>query len=705
MAECVTLHVDGMLAVLVIDNPPVNAVSRAVVSGLEAALASIEADGRLRAVVIRCAGSTFVAGGDIREFDQPGFSAEPFNAVLARVEALPIPVVAALHGNALGGGLELALACHWRVADAKTRIGLPEVKLGLLPGSLGTQRLPRLVGAELALDLILTGRLLDATVAAKFGLIDEVAAADVAGAAVAFARRVVAEARALRRASAMEPSTADRDPALFARKRAEIAAKARYYPALPAIIDCVEAAVTHSFAAGAVREAQGFEALRASSQSAALRHLFFAEREVGRIPNLPLDVPTRPILRVGVVGAGTMGGGIAMTLANADVPVALVEVGGAALGRGLAAVRRNYDAAASRGRMTVEQVATRMGLIEGTLDYGALASCDLVIEAVVEDMALKRRVAAELGRVCKPGAIIATNTSTLDVDALALASGRPADFLGMHFFSPANVMRLLEVVRGARTAPDVLATVMRLARRIGKIAVVSGVCYGFIGNRMLESYMREADFLLMEGVPPARIDAAIEALGLPMGPCRMLDLAGLDVAAKVVIERREAGGLPDDVSYRAPVQEMFKRGRLGQKTGAGYYRYDGRKPSADPECAAICAELARVNGIAQRDRVADAEIVERCLYPVVNEGARILEEGIALRPGDIDVVWVNGYGFPDHLGGPLFWADRIGIATIVERLSYHARTRGDAYGYWTIAPLLDQLGRSEGGLSNWRRVR
>lgn len=704
MAELVTLDIDDTLAVVTIDNPPVNAVSRAVVSGLAAALARIEAKDGLRAVVIRCGGSTFVAGGDIREFDQPGFSTAPLNAVLARIEALPIPVVAALHGTALGGGLELALACHWRIADARTRVGLPEVKLGLLPGSLGTQRLPRLVGTERALDLILSGQLIDVVAAAKIGLIDEIADGDIAHAAAAFARRIAAEARPVRRTSAMEIPAPDRDPALFARKRSEIVAKARRYPALPAIIDCVEVAATRPFVEGAAREAQAFESLRASPQSEALRHLFFAERDIGRIPDLAADVPTRPIQRVGIVGAGTMGGGIAMTFANAGVPVTLVEVNAAALAHGLATMRRNYDAAASRGRMTVEQVATRMGLIEGTLDYGALAACDLVIEAVVENMAIKRNVAAELGRVCKPGAIIATNTSTLDVDALALASGRPADFLGMHFFSPANVMRLLEIVRGARTAPDALATVMRLARRIGKVAVVSGVCYGFIGNRMLESYMREADFLLMEGVPPAQIDAAIEALGLPMGPCRMLDLAGLDVAAKVVIERRQAGGLPDDPSYRAPVQAMFERGRLGQKTGAGYYRYEGRKPSSDPECAAICAELARRHGIAQRDRVDDAEIVERCLYPVVNEGARILEEGIALRPGDIDVVWVNGYGFPDHLGGPLFWADRTAIATIVGRLSHYAVTRGDVHGYWTITPLLERLGRDKGSLSKWRRA-
>ncbi|MBL8701458.1 MAG: enoyl-CoA hydratase/isomerase family protein, partial [Alphaproteobacteria bacterium] len=663
MTQHVKLETDGALAVLVIDNPPVNAISRAVVSDLDAALARIEADASLRALVVRCAGSTFVAGGDIREFDRPDFSAKPFNAVLARIEALPIPVVAALHGTALGGGLELALACHWRVADAKARVGLPEVKLGLLPGSLGTQRLPRLIGAEAALDLILSGRMVDAAAAARIGLVDEIVVGELPAAAARFALRLADERRAPRRSGTLVPSAADRDPALFARRRAEIAARARHYPALPAIVDCVEAAASRPFADGAALEAEAFEALRASPQSAALRHLFFAEREVSRIPDLPAETATRPVGRVGVVGAGTMGGGIAMTFANAGLPVTLVEVGAEALDRGLGTVRRNYEAAAARGRMSADQVAARMDLIAGTLDYGALAACDLVVEAVVENMALKTRVAAELGRVCRPGAIIATNTSTLDVDALALASGRPGDFLGMHFFSPANVMRLLEVVRGARTAPDGLATVMRLARRIGKVAVVSGVCYGFIGNRMLESYMREADFLLMEGVPPARIDAAIEALGLPMGPCRMLDLAGLDVAAKVVIERRAAGGLPDDPSYRAPVQAMLELGRLGQKTGAGYYRYDGRKPTPDPQCAEICAALARRHGIAPREHVDDAEIVERCLYPVINEGARILEEGIALRPGDVDVVWVNGYGFPDHLGGPLHWADRIGMAT------------------------------------------
>ena len=461
----------------------------------------------------------------------------------------------------------------------------------------------------------------------------------------------------------------------------------------------VQAAAERPIAEAEAEEARLFEELRRSPESQALRHLFFAERQAAKIPGLPRDVALRTVERVGILGAGTMGGGIAMNFANAGIPTVLVETSQAALDRGLALIRKNYEASAAKGRLTAEQVVQRMALLQGSLDDTALGDCDLVIEAVFEDMALKQQVCARLGQVCKRGAILATNTSTLDVDQLAAASGRPADVLGMHFFSPANVMRLLEVVRGAQTAPDALATVMQLARRIGKVAVVSGVCYGFIGNRMAEVYMREAEFLMMEGVSPARIDAAVQALGLAMGPCRMLDMAGIDVGAKTVIEYGKAGGLPPDASYRAVVQKMFALGRHGQKTGAGYYRYEGRTPVDDPETARIAAELAAQHGIAQRPDTTDAEIVERLLYPLVNEGARILEEGIAYRGGDIDIVWTAGYGFPDHLGGPMCWADQRGLTHIAERLAHYAATRGNAHGYWTVAPLLQRLAREGGRLS------
>ncbi len=433
-----------------------------------------------------------------------------------------------------------------------------------------------------------------------------------------------------------------------------------------------------------------------------MRHLFFAERQAAKIPGLGRDVALRPVRTVGILGAGTMGGGIAMNFANAGIPTVLVEATQAALDRGMGLIRANYEASAAKGRLTAKQVEERMALLRGTLDDATLGDCDLVIEAVFENMDLKRRVCARLGKVCRPGAIIATNTSTLDVDVLAAATGRPADVVGMHFFSPANVMRLLEVVRGEKTAPDVLATVMQLARTIGKVAVVSGVCYGFIGNRMAEVYMREAEFLMMEGASPSQIDGAVEALGMAMGPCRMLDMAGIDVGAKTVIEYGKAGGLPPDDSYRAVVRKMFELGRFGQKTGAGYYRYEGRRPVDDPETARIASEMAAAHGVKRRTDIGAQEIAERLLYPLINEGAKILEEGIAYRPGDIDVVWTAGYGYPDHKGGPLWMADGIGLGSIVERLSHYGRTRGDAFGYWTVSPLLASLARDGKRISDWK---
>ncbi len=424
--------------------------------------------------------------------------------------------------------------------------------------------------------------------------------------------------------------------------------------------------------------------------SAARGHLLQAQREAATIPGLAAGLPLRHIRRVGIVGAGTMGGGIAMNFANAGLPTVVLETSQEALDRGLGLVRRNYEASAAKGRITTAQVQERMALLHGTLEQSQLADCDLVIEAVFENLDVKLQVCAMLGRVCKPGAIIASNTSTLDVDVLAEATGRPADVLGMHFFSPANVMRLLEVVRGAATAPEVLATVMDLAGTIGKVAVVSGVCYGFIGNRMLECYLREADFLLLEGASPQQIDNAIESLGLAMGPCRMLDMTGTDVAAMVVTERGKAGGLPDDPSYRAVVRRLSELGRKGQKAGMGYYRYEGRTPVPDAAVADMCAELARTFGITQRRDISAQEIIERCLYPLINEAAAILQEGIAYRPGDIDVVWVNGYGFPPQRGGPVWMADAIGAPAIVTAMRRYAATRGDRHGYWSVAALLEQ---------------
>jgi 3-hydroxyacyl-CoA dehydrogenase len=452
---------------------------------------------------------------------------------------------------------------------------------------------------------------------------------------------------------------------------------------------------------GSVPVARLFEECRVSPESDAMRHLFFAERAATKIPGMPEGLAPRSIRKVGVLGAGTMGGGIAMNFANAGIPVTIVETSPEALERGLGIVRKNYEASAAKGKMAADEPARRMALLHGSLNDADVADCDMVIEAVFENLDIKKQVARRMGQVCKPGAIIASNTSTLDIDLLAQASGRPGDFLGMHFFSPANVMRLLEIVRGAGTAPDVLHTVVQLARTIGKVPVVSGVCYGFIGNRMLESYLRESEFLMMEGASPAHIDRAVQSLGLAMGPCRMLDMAGLDVAAKVVIERGKAGGLPDDASYRAVVRKMLELGRYGQKTGAGYYRYEGRTPVPDPEVEQLCAALAAQHGIRRRTDIGDEEIIERCLYPLMNEGARILEEGIAYRPGDIDIVWVNGYGFPDYRGGPMHMADSLGLERIAAGLERYARQRGNQHGYWTPSALLLRMRDQKRRFADW----
>ncbi len=699
MNSLVTFSRHGRIGLLCIDFPPVNAISPRVAADLAAAFGQFEADRGLAAAVVYCAGRTFVAGGDISMFEAPDFSTRPLNTLLARIEASPRPVIAALHGTVLGGGLELAIACHHRVAQPTTRLGMPEVKLGLLPGSLGTQRLPRLVGMPLALDLILSGRMIGAAEAHEAGLVDELRAGDPRAIGIEAAEAFVTAGREPRRASALSmPRVAS---GLLDHARADAARKPAY-PAPAAIVRCLQAAVELPFAQGEELEAREFEALRTSPSSKALRHLFFAEREAAKIPGLPRDVVLRPVRRVGIVGAGTMGGGIAMNFANAGNPVVLVEASAEALQRGLNLVRKNYSASAAKGRLTPQQVEDRMARLAGSLDFGALGDCDLVIEAVFEDMDLKKEVCAKLGKVAKPGAIIATNTSTLDVNVLARATGRPADVLGMHFFSPANVMRLLEVVRGDATAPDVLATVMKLAQAIGKVAVASGVCYGFIGNRMAEVYLREAEFLIMEGAEPHQVDQAVEKLGFAMGPCRMLDLAGVDVGARTVLEYGKAGGLPPDASYRALVRKLFELGRFGQKTGAGYYRYEGRTPQPDPELTAIARQLASEHGIPRRDRIGEQEIVERLLYPLINEGVRILEDGIAYRPGEIDVVWVAGYGFPDHRGGPMFMADQIGLKEISDRIAHYARTRGDAFGYWTPAPLLTRLAESGQQLAEWK---
>ncbi|MFT3819551.1 MAG: 3-hydroxyacyl-CoA dehydrogenase NAD-binding domain-containing protein [Rubrivivax sp.] len=704
MNPVVTSSLASRILTIEIDSPPVNALSLEVRRSLLAALVAANTDAKSDAVVVCAAGRTFVAGGDIVEFDQPQLADPYFNEVNAVLDKMDKPVVAALHGHVLGGGLELAMACHGRVALRGAQLGLPEVKLGVLPGAGGTQRLPRLVGVPVALEMILSGAPVGAARALELGLVDEVVDDGLREAAATLARKLLAGGRPWPCASARAvPGFA---PDLLDEVRRKLPPGDMGGRPAREIVRCVEIATGGTpFLDAVTQEKTAFDALRLSAESKAMRHVFFAEREAARIPNLPAGLKPRTVATVGVLGAGTMGTGIAMTFANAGYPVTLVDATQTALDRGLGLIRGQYEVSVAKGRLDAVEAAERLARIGTGTGEAALAGCDLVVEAVFENLDLKREVSARLGRLCRPGAIIATNTSTLDVDALAQASGRPEDFVGMHYFSPAHVMRLLEVVRGARTAPEVLATVMQIARATGKVAVVSGVCYGFIGNRMAEVYMREAEYLILEGATPRQVDAAVESLGFAMGPCRMLDMAGIDVGAKTVIEATKAGILGRDPSYRALVRTMFERGRQGQKTGAGYYRYEGRKAVDDPEVERIAADLARAHGIARRDAIAGDEVIERLLYPLFNEGAAILREGIAYRGSDIDVVWTAGYGFPAWRGGPMHMADRVGLVRIVERLNHYARTRGNDWGYWTVSPLLAQLAESGASLAGWQLPR
>jgi len=661
----VDLRRDGEIAVVTADNPPVNALKHEVRAGLAEALRRSRDDAAVKAVVIACAGRTFFAGADITEFGKlpqpPGLG-----EVIAAIEATPKPVIAALHGTALGGGFEVALACHFRVAVAGARVGLPEVKLGLLPGAGGTQRLPRLIGPEKALRMIVTGDPIEAREALADGVIDEIVEGDLTAGAIAFACRVVAEGRPLRLVRDREDKLsaegfADAAEALTRRRRGQDA------PA--ACVEAVRNAITMPFEEGLKREAELFRKLVAGDQSKAQRHVFFAEREAARVPGIPEGTKPRPIASGAVIGAGTMGGGIAMCFANAGIPVTIVETGRDLLQKGLDRVAANYRATVSRGGIGADEMERRIALINGVTEVDAVASADVVIEAVFEEMDLKKRVFANLERVAKAGAVLATNTSTLDVDEIARATSRPQDVLGMHFFSPANVMRLLEIVRGAATSPEALATAVALGRRIGKVPVTVGVCYGFVGNRMLARRSVEAERLLIEGALPQEVDAAVTGFGFPMGPFAMADMAGLDVGWRIRKGRGERNEIED---------ALCEAGHFGQKTGKGYFRYEAgsRTPLPDPEVERTILDASSRVGIARR-AITQEEIVERMIFPMINEGARILEEGIAARPGDIDVIWVYGYGWPVWRGGPMFYADQLGLAHIRDRLTLYAERSGD----------------------------
>jgi 3-hydroxyacyl-CoA dehydrogenase len=681
----VDLRRDGEVVVVTVDNPPVNALKHEVRAGLAKALQRAHADDGVKAVVIVCAGRTFFAGADITEFGKPP-QPPSLHEIIAAIEAMQKPVVAALHGTAFGGGFELALACHFRVAVADARVGLPEVKLGLLPGAGGTQRLPRLVGPEKALKMIVTGDPIAAPEASADGVIDEIVDGDLTGSAVAFARRVVAEGRPLK-------LVRNRDEKLigegFADAAETLTRRLRGRDAPAACVEAVRNAIVLPFEEGLRREGELFRKLVAGDQSKAQRHIFFAEREAAKIPDMPETTKICPIARAAVIGAGTMGGGIAMCFANAGIPVTVVETGRDLLQKGLDRVGANYRTTISRGGLSAEEMERRMGLINGVTEFDAVGEADVVIEAVFEEMAVKKQVFADLDRQTKTNAVLATNTSTLDVNEIARATTRPRDVLGMHFFSPANVMRLLEIVRGEQTSFEALATAVALGRRLGKVPVTVGVCYGFVGNRMLARRSVETERLLLEGALPQEIDTAVAGFGFPMGPCAMMDLAGLDVGWRIRQGRGEHTLIEDT---------LCEAGHYGQKTGKGYFRYDAgsRTPVPDPEVEKLILEASSRLGINRRP-IPQEQIIERMILPMINEGARILEEGIATRPSDIDVIWVYGYGWPVWRGGPMYYADRLGLAHLRDRLSFYAdRSRDETL---QPAPLLQRLAREGRGFA------
>ena len=680
------------IAVISMDNPPVNGLGHALRRGIVDAVERANGDSGVDAIVLAGSERAFSGGADVREFGTPKSAEEPnLRTVIATVEASAKPVVAAIAGVCLGGGMELAMGCHFRVAAADAQLGLPEVKLGLLPGATGTQRLPRLIGVEKALDMIVSGAPQKAQKFAGTPLVDEVVTTggSVLDAAVAFAQKVVAEKRPVERVRDRGVPTEGAEAALA---RAREAASRERVPAPGRCVDAVEASLSMPFDDGVRFERELFVALMDSPESRAMRHVFAAERAAPKVVGIGDDVKLREIASIGMVGAGTMGGGIAMSFVNAGIAVVLLETKQEALDKGLATIRRNYETTLKKGRLTQEQLDRRMGLITPTLSYDDFRDVDLAIEAVFESLDVKRQVFTALDAACKPGAILASNTSALDLDEIAAFTKRPEDVIGLHFFSPANVMKLLEVVRGAKTAPDVLATSMALAKKIGKVAVVSGVCDGFIGNRILARYGAAANDLLNRGALPQQVDKALEKFGMAMGLFRVGDLAGLDIGWAG--RKRRAAAQPEK-DFSIVADRLCEAGRFGQKTGAGWYRYEAgkRDPIPDPAVEQIVRDWRAEKGYATRDDITDEEIVERCIYAMVNEGARIVEEGIAQRPSDIDVVYLNGYGFPRHRGGPMKYADEVGLQKLVAALERFAAEPGADPALWTPAPLLAKLAR------------
>ncbi|MBA2466937.1 MAG: enoyl-CoA hydratase/isomerase family protein [Sphingomonas sp.] len=672
----------GDVLIVTSNNPPVNALGHAVRQGLVAAIQQAEADEGVKALVIACEGQTFFAGADVSEFGTPKAFEQPMlPQVVDRIEGCAKPVVAAIHGTALGGGLEVALGCHYRVAVSAAKLGVPEVKLGLLPGAGGTQRLPRVAGVQKALEMCAGGSPIGAQEAYDCGLVDRLIEGDLVPHAVAYAEEV-RDVRPLPKSSAKQDKVEAADPAMFDEFVKANGRKLRGFEAPLKNVEAVRIATQMPFAEGVLEERKLFMELMSGTQARAQQYFFFAERKAAKIDGLPEGTKPRDIRRVGVIGAGTMGGGISMNFLSAGIPVTIVDMSQEALDRGAATMRKNYEASAAKGKLKPDQVEGAMGLLSPTLDFAALADCDLIIEAVFEQMDIKQEIFGRLDTIAKPGAILASNTSYLNVDEIAASTSRPQDVLGMHFFSPANIMKLLEVVRGAKTAPDALMTAMQLAKKIRKVAVVAGVCHGFIGNRMLMPRQVEATKLLLEGATPEQIDRVHVEFGMPMGPFQMADLAGVDI------------GWHRDPNRIENIRDaLCAIDRWGQKKGAGFYDYDDkRRPSPSAKVDEIIADFRKREGVEKRE-ISDQEIVERTLYTMVNEGAKILEEGMAQRASDIDVVWVYGYGWPVYRGGPMFWADTEGLAKIVDGLQRQEQRMGGDFSFSKL--LLDKAEKGE----------
>ena len=684
MSDVAQYTVRDGVAVITMNNPPVNGLGNALRAGLMEGLKRAESDPAVKAVVLIGAGKAFSGGADIREFGKPREKPDLFE-VNDQQDAMKKPLIAAISGFALGGGLELALGCHYRLAEPKAQLGLPEVKLGILPGSGGTQRLPRIVPMAEALRMMTTGNPISAQRAKELGLVDEVVSGDLLQAALQFAQRKPP----VRRIREMPAKLEGDLEAFFAKARDQVAAESRGYPAPLEIVACAAAAASLPFDEGRKIERERFARLVASAESKALRHMFFAERQTSKIPDVPEDTQVRPIRKAAVIGAGTMGGGIAMCFANAGIPVTLIDMTQEAVDKGMQRIKGNYAATVEKGRLTAVDMDKRMALIQGNSNLGKVADADIVIEAVFERMDVKQELFKKLDGIVQQGTILATNTSTLDVDKIAAATTRPEDVIGTHFFSPANVMRLLEVVRGKKTAKDVLATTMKLGKTLKKVPVVSGVCDGFIGNRMLEKYVQQSLFLLEEGATPAQIDGALQRWGMAMGPFAMYDMAGNDIGWE--IRKRRAKERPDMV-YSKFADRICEKGWFGQKSGRGWYRYEkgSRKPVPDPEVEKLLQDYRKEIKVTPR-KIADDEIVERCIYALANEGARILDEGIALRASDIDMVYLTGYGFPPYRGGPMFYADQVGLDKVLSSIKRFQ----DGYqgSQWQPAPLLAKLAK------------